>query len=118
LLRPGGRLFLFEGHPLDFVWDEQPDDFSIRTEGTYFAPQPRPERGFPYEAAERVDPTKQLQLTSRLWTIGETVNAVIGAGLRIDHLEEFAEPFWDQFKNIPPKRLRLLPHTFGMIASK
>jgi hypothetical protein len=53
-----------------------------------------------------------------VWTIGETVNAVIRAGLRIDHLEEFAEPFWDQFKNIPPERLRLLPHTFGMIASK
>jgi SAM-dependent methyltransferase len=118
LLKPGGRLFLIEGHPLDFLWDEDADEFVLRANRSYFLPTPAPERGFPYHAALRSDPTQPVNLTSRVWTIGQVVNAVLGAGLQIAHLEEFPEPFWDQFKLIPPDTLKRLPHTFALVATK
>ncbi|HLK14172.1 MAG TPA: class I SAM-dependent methyltransferase [Fimbriimonadaceae bacterium] len=118
LLKPGGRLFLFEGHPLDFLWEEEEPGYVLRPSATYFQGAPTPERGFPYGAALRADPDRPVNLTSRVWTIGETVTAVVKAGLRIEHLEEFGEPFWDQFKEIPPEELRRLPHTFALIATK
>lgn len=118
LLKPGGRLFLFEGHPLDFAWQEDASEFVLREDGGYFMPAPSPERGFPYHAALRSDPSAPVNLTSRVWTIGEVVTAVIGAGLKVIHLEEFPEPFWDQFKQILPDTLRRLPHTFALIATK
>jgi SAM-dependent methyltransferase len=118
LLKPGGRLLLFEGHPLDFLWEEEAEGYVLREDASYFTNAPLPERGFPYEAALRGAPERPVALTSRVWTIGETVTAAVGAGLRIDRLEERPEPFWDQFKRIPPPELARLPHTFGLVASK
>lgn len=118
LLRPGGRVLLFEGHPLDFVWETEATEFVLREGATYFTDAPIAERGFPYDAARRADPNLPVALTSRVWTLGQTVTALVGSGLRIERLEEFAEPFWDQFKGIEGKTLRRLPHTFGLVASR
>jgi len=54
----------------------------------------------------------------RQWTLAEIVNSLIVAGLRVERLEEYGEPFWDQFPNLPPQTLRLLPHSFALLASK
>jgi hypothetical protein len=118
LLKPGGKLFLFEGHPLDFLWDEDQTTFVLRAGASYFRSEPSPERGFPFAAASRVAPSKPVRLMSKVWTIGETVTAVVNAGLRIVHLEEVAEPFWDQFKHIPPSEFGRLPHCFALLAEK
>src|SRR5580693_2977265 len=38
LLRPGGRLFIFEGHPLDWVWDNTLPEYRLDDEtGGYFS---------------------------------------------------------------------------------
>jgi SAM-dependent methyltransferase len=118
LLKPGGRFLLFEGHPLDFLWEEEAEGYVLRKGATYFPRAAVAERGFPYEAAQRGDPNRPVELTSRAWTIGQVVTAVVGAGLRMERLEELPEPFWDQFKQIPPPELARLPHTFGLVASK
>ncbi len=118
LLKPGGRFLLFEGHPLDFLWQEDASSFLLRDDESYFRPAPNAEVGFPYSAAQRSDPTKPVSLTSRVWTLGQVVSAVVNAGLQVRHLEEFADPFWDQFKHIDPTEFRRLPHTFALLATK
>ena len=118
LLKPGGHLFLFEGHPLDFLWETEASTYELRPGATYFTPGHEEERGFPYHAAEQVDPTNPVQLTSRIWTLGQVITATIRAGLRIELLEEHPEPFWDQFKQIPAETLARLPHTFTLLATK
>jgi len=118
LLKPGGRLFLFEGHPLDFCWEEEAETYVLREGASYFQPSVTPEFGFPFLAAGTVDAERPVELTSRVWTIGQVVTSLIRSGLRIAHLEEFGEPFWDQFKHIDPEKLHRLPHTFAAIAEK
>lgn len=118
LLRSGGRMLLFEGHPLDFLWSEEATGYELREGTSYFANSPIEERGFPYDAALQIEPERPVQLTARAWTIGQFVTSVVNAGLVVERLEELPEPFWDQFKHIPPQELARLPHTFGLLARK
>lgn len=118
LLRPGGKLFLFEGHPLDTVWDTQSTGFVLRDAASYFEPFPVSEQSFPRDAALRAEPNRAVHLTSRLWTLGETVTTLVRAGLHVELLEEHPEPFWDQFKEIPTEELKRLPHTFALLMTK
>ncbi len=118
LLKPGGKFFFFEGHPLDSAWNEDSEKYELREGGTYFEASSIRGRGFPFEAAGRTEPEKPVELTSRVWTVGQTVTAVANVGMRVEHLEEFPEPFWDQFKHIPVGDMARLPHTFGLVATK
>ena len=109
LLGPGGRLFVYEAHPLDWVWDMDAADYVLDQEhGDYFSQKFR-ERLFSDTAA-----TPRY----RQWTLGQIVNSVIGAGLVIQNLAEYPEPFWGQFPHIPEKTLHRLPHTFSLLARK
>lgn len=54
--KPGGTFLLFEGHPLDFLWEEESSTFVLRDGATYFTGKPLPELGFPHGAALRYDP--------------------------------------------------------------
>ncbi len=121
LLKPGGRLLVFEGHPLNWVWEPQAEDFILRSDsGDYFSPDPRPNRDFPASAVERYTPPGEgaPQSFERQWTLGEILTALAQAGLRLERLEEYPEHFWPQFESIPQARLRRLPHTFGLVMSK
>lgn len=95
-LKPEGRFYISEGHPL--VWafaDEHPvDDGSLRLGHPYLS-QPKPssfvESG---SYADREVETEINQTTEWSWGIGDVVNALIGAGLRIDWLNEHPLGFY------------------------
>lgn len=109
LLKPGGRLFIYEGHPLDWVWDTEAPDYVLDWKhGDYFS----------QEFKEELFKVKNAIPRHRQWTLGQIVNSVIGAGLVIEQLHEYPEPFWGQFPHIPDERLHRLPHTFALFARK
>ena len=70
LLRPGGRLVLFEGHPLDFMWETEASGYALREGASYFEEDVVAERGFPFDAALRGDPSRPVALTSRALDAG------------------------------------------------
>ena len=110
LLVPGGRLFIWEGHPLDWVWDLDADGYALDPEhGDYFSEKFR-DRLF----SRVTEATPHY----RQWTLGQIVSSVIDAGLVLDHLQEYPERFWNQFPNIPAETLRKLPHSFALLAHK
>jgi SAM-dependent methyltransferase len=121
LLKPGGLLHIFEGHPLDFVWDTEAAGYQFHPQrGGYFNQGayggeiwPRPF----IDDQEGIDPAG-VRMHDRAWTLGQILNAVIQAGLRIEFFNEYPIPFWNQFENIPPKLLVRLPHTFTLMARK
>ena len=121
LLKPGGLLHIFEGHPLDFVWDTGAPDYQFHPQrGDYFNQGlyggeiwPKPFIDYQTE----VDPAT-VKPHDRAWTLGQIMNSVIRAGLRIEFFDEYPLPFWGQFPQIPPELLRKLPHSFTLLARK
>jgi SAM-dependent methyltransferase len=112
-LRPGGRLLLYEEHPLaSCLWIE---DGRLVLEEDYFArSQPFYNTGWRHFAGgEHAQETKaEFQ-----WPLGDIVTALARAGLRIERLEEFpAERGWrfgDQVDQV-----RRLPGSFLLMATR
>lgn len=121
LLAPNGHLFVHEGHPLDWVWDLEAEDYrlSART-GSYFQSEPVADRNWPATADVVQDraASEDLHVHERQWTLGQIVTAVAGAGLQIERLVEHPEPFWDQFPHLDPALMGRLPHSFTLIAKR
>lgn len=110
LLVPGGKLFLHDEHPLDWVWETKATEFTFDQEhGNYFSEKLR--EGMFYRKSIAVPRSHQ-------WTVSQIINIIIAAGLTIDLFNEYPEPFWDQFPDIPPETLHRLPHTFTVLAHK
>lgn len=119
LLRPGGRLFVSEGHPLNWVWDVDAASHRLTQDGrSYFDREPRPNDTFPASAIERFTPKgEQAPLAWEYqWNLGDVVTAVCDSGLRIERLEEHADQFWPKLQAIPEEDLARLPHAFSLLA--
>ena len=87
-LKPGGFFYIWEGHPLLSVFDntEISTDFKV-TESYFHNPAPNkwePEGDYADRNATVVHPSYE-------WThsLSDIVNALIGAGLRIEFIHEF-----------------------------
>jgi SAM-dependent methyltransferase len=87
-LKPGGFFYIVEGHPFLPVFDnsEKATEFKV-TESYFHKPEPikwEPEGDYTDRSAEVVHPSYE-------WThnLGDVINSLIQAGLRIDFLHEF-----------------------------
>jgi SAM-dependent methyltransferase len=94
LLRPGGRLFIREGHPMLWAIDEKRSDV-LAVELPYFeTPEPIvSDEGGTYVETDAVFKTT----ITHEWNhgLGETVTAVLDAGMEITGLEEHTTVPWD-----------------------
>jgi SAM-dependent methyltransferase len=118
LLKPDGRVVIFEGHPLDWVWDMAASTYELSPQtGDYFQGTVVTDRGWPItsnpilEHAER----EKLHVHERQWTLGAIMNSLVAAGLRLEHFEEYPDLFWNQFPNLRPELAVCLPHTFSLV---
>ncbi|MCB2156869.1 class I SAM-dependent methyltransferase [bacterium] len=121
LLRCNGRLFVFEGHPLTWIWDREASELLLDpVYGDYFQRGPIGEKGWCDEYIGDLGQDKDaLQIKyEHQWNLGDVVNAVIGAGLVVERLEEHPEQFWEAFPNLPADIARRVPQTFLLIARK
>jgi SAM-dependent methyltransferase len=124
LLKPGGRLYVFEGHPLDWVWDHTASELRIDPQppfGDYFSQTASVEKGWPetYIPAASVPPTnEQATKHERQWTLGRILNSLVEVGLRLERFEEYPEQYWDQFPNLAKDIACRLPHTFSLLMRK
>jgi len=122
LLKPQGRLYLYEGHPLTWVWDMNAAEYRLDPlYGDYFSTTIAEEQGWPAQyIPATVLPPKEEQARSyeRQWTLGEVVTAIAQAGLRIERLEEHPDPYWNQFPLLAEDLVRRLPHTYSLLARK
>lgn len=97
LLRPGGRLYIREGHPMTYALDDKREDQLLVVEHPYFetdTPQ-RWEAPYSYTASE--EPLRDPVTYEWNHGLGEVVQAVIDAGLRLTRLEEHDELEWQFF---------------------
>jgi SAM-dependent methyltransferase len=124
LLKPGGRLYVFEGHPLDWVWDLNASKLQIETSppyGDYFSQELDRSKGWPesYIPPDKVLPVdKQSIKYEHQWKLGDIINSLIVAGLTMERFEEHPDMFWNQMPRLPSEISRRLPHTFSLLMRK
>lgn len=121
LLKPGGKLYVFEGHPIASLWKLESDTYELDPDwGDYFNAGPHADSGWPSTYIGDLGKTKEEHAVKyeMLWKLSDIVNAVIGAGLVLERLEEHPDEYWDMFPNMPPNLSRKLPQTFSLLARK
>jgi len=95
----------FEFHP------QRGNYFSNQIEGGERWPAPFLARQPHLESVE-------FHIHERQWTLGQIMNALVEAGLRLERFEEHPDLYWNQFPNIPKSLLDRLPHTFSLLMQK
>jgi len=121
LLKPGGRLYVFEGHPVVDILDASADHVRLDNEwGDYFSKQVYESRGWTdeYIGSLGKPASEHAPKYERQWTLGQIVTAVIRAGLTLQSLQEHPDAFWVQFPHMPEDVQRRLPMTFSLLAVK
>jgi SAM-dependent methyltransferase len=126
LLRPGGRLFVREGHPMLWSLDDVREDGLLRVEYPYFEteePQVWDEPGTYVETDVAF-----VHNTTHEWNhgLGEIVTALLDVGLRLTMLVEHDTVPWEAFPGHMERleggewrladRPRRLPHTYTLQA--
>ena len=117
LLVPGGRFFLFEGHPLNWVWDTDARQVRLREDASYFATSPRANTDFPGRYLQRLSSEAGQQPVDAFewqWTLGDVLSTCVASGLVLEEVREHAEHFWPQFEAVPRDEFVRLPHTFSV----
>ena len=120
LLKPGGKLYVFEGHPLDWVWDMEASEYRLDlVRGDYFSEQLTDQR-WPNPMLDRLDEGdgKRPRAQEQQWRLGDVMNALVATGLRLEHFEEHPHLYWGQFPHLPEDLARKLPHTFSLLMVK
>jgi SAM-dependent methyltransferase len=96
LLRPGGRLFIREGHPV--LWslaDPRPDGLLVvaypyfETDGVHFSEQ--------FSYVDHEEPLTSPDLIHFNHGLGQIVTALISAGMKLTSLEEHDTAPWNPF---------------------
>jgi SAM-dependent methyltransferase len=88
LLKPGGTFYIREFHPLAMVFENEGDITDLQVKYPYFH-SPEPLR---WEAnGSYADPTADVHGVSYEWqhSLADVLNALLGAGLRLEFLHEF-----------------------------
>ena len=118
VLKPGGMLYIFEGHPLDWVWDMAATDYRLSPQtGDYFQEDVATDRGWPLVSVpvQEHAAKDQLHVHERQWTLGAILNSLTAAGMSLVHFEEHPDLFWNQFPNLAADLRHRLPHTYSLL---
>jgi SAM-dependent methyltransferase len=117
LLRTGGHLFVYEAHPAAALWTCDPDHAALVAGRSYFGGT-RINDTFPASAIERFSSGQPPKAVEWQWTIADVVSAVLSAGLRLEHLGEYPEPFWQPGdSSIAAAWTGHLPNSFSLLAA-
>lgn len=121
LLRPGGYLYVYEAHPLDWIWQPGASSHRLHAQRSYFDDQPRENEDFPASAVARYsvgDDRHPPVAWEYHHTLGEIVTALLRAGLDLLQLAEHSEDYWPRFPRIATEEMARLPHTFSLLARR
>jgi SAM-dependent methyltransferase len=126
-LRPGGFVYIHEGHPAMWMFDDEREDRELHVKYPYWKREEP--LSFPVQGSY-ADPTADVKAKISFdWahSLGEVVTALAGAGLRIEWLKEhpfldWPVPFLVQAEDrtwvMNPEQEGEIPLSFSLKASK
>jgi SAM-dependent methyltransferase len=126
-LKPGGIFYIADGHPFAGVFYNEPDAAGLQVAYPYFHRE-EPE-AYPCDGSYATDPGVEVKHISYEWchTLGDVVNALLDAGLRLQFLHEFPFGFYKAFPFMVrsedgkwrlPEHQESLPLIFSLKATK
>lgn len=119
LLKPGGRFYLFEQHPITWVFQEDADRYEIHPEWSYFRQQPDVNAGFGEQYLGDMGKEKGELATNyaRLWPVSTVINTLINAGLRLERFSEMPTfPYsYNPFPRMAPEQVTVLPQSYSLL---
>jgi SAM-dependent methyltransferase len=95
LLRPGGRLFIREGHPVLWSLDDPREDRLLVVRFPYFEVPEGTRFSEDHTYVEHDEPLGSPDIVCYNHGLGEIVQAVLDAGLSLDRLEEHRSVPWN-----------------------
>ena len=119
LIAPGGRFVLFEGHPIEWLFDADEEGHWIATEYDYFA-GPEASRGWAPEYIDHLsipDGEQSLKF-ARAWTLGEVITALLGTDLRLVGVAEHPIDWWGGHADVRPEDRVRVPLSFSVVAER
>lgn len=95
-LEPGGRFVLLEAHPLVWIFDDEVEERRLEVRYDYFesAEPLKLEQSGVYSDPHADEPSVTFEWAH---SVSEIVGALLGAGLVLDSLHEYAEIAWPLF---------------------
>lgn len=96
-LKPGGTFYMAEFHPFAWVFDDSPGATEPKVFVPYFGDGETTEWKIEGSYVDRSADVKQPVSYEWTHTLSDVINALIGAGLRIDFLHEFPYTVYQQF---------------------
>ena len=116
LMAPTGRLVLFEGHPVEWLFDVGQDGHWIATDYDYFA-GPEASRGWDPGYIDRLSLPDGAQSWkfARAWTIGEVVTALLEAGVQLERVAEHPTDWWGGHGDALPAEQGRIPLSFSIV---
>jgi SAM-dependent methyltransferase len=119
LLAPGGRFVLFEGHPIEWLFDADEDGRWIATDYDYFA-GPEASRGWAPEYIDHLsipDGEQSLKF-ARAWTLGEVITALLGTDLQLERVAEHPIDWWGGHADVRPRDRARVPLSFSVVGHR
>ncbi len=116
LLAPEGRFVLFEGHPIEWLFDADEGGHWMATDYDYFA-GPEASKGWAPEYIDRlsVPDRDQSWKFARAWTLGEVITALLGADLRLERVTEHPIDWWGGHTDVRPEERGRVPLSFSVV---
>jgi SAM-dependent methyltransferase len=117
LVAPGGRFVLFEGHPVEWLFDVDDEGHWVATDYDYFA-GPEASKGWAPEYIDRlsIEDEQQHWKFARAWTLGEVVTVLLRSGLRLESLTEYPTDWWGGHADVRPEQRGRIPLSFSVVA--
>jgi SAM-dependent methyltransferase len=119
LLSATGRFVLFEGHPIEWLFDVDADGSWIVTDYDYFG-GPEASKGWAPEYIDRlaVADDDQHWKFARAWTLGEVVTALLRSGLRVEEVAEHPVDWWGGHADVRDDERGRIPLSFSVVATR
>lgn len=118
LLKPGGMALIFDEHPASWLFDNNVETYQYANVDYFqFA---LASRGWPdaYIGSLGRPRGEHARKHERLWPLSEIFQALTAAGLRIEHLGEYPDEYWDVFPNLRSELRGKIPLTMSLLARK
>ena len=114
VLKPGGRIFLYEDHPILNMYDDREDRVPPVPDESYFRSKPfRSDNGLDYWAKEDYEAKPCYWIFHKM---SDVIMGLVKTGFSIEDFEEFPHNVGtrDQFENLPQQ----LPLSYVLVGRK